>query len=362
MAALLYYKFKSAKQFTEFPICGRYISVGEFKTLIFESKIGRGRDFDLIITNADTGEDYDDESAMILANTKLLLRRIPGLPPKAIVVGAPTAAAVPDESIRVEHPESADIIKDSEWNEIYATISGNNSSSSCSSTLTTVDDSVSLSNSGKIQTTVPRTEIIPKEIRKITVRYINPPIGYICHRCKVAGHFIQHCPTNGDPNYDIKRIKVASFPMEKEVKKMPSNVTNNNIPFEFYCKLCMQIMENSVMTKCCFASFCEKCIRNFISSNSKCICGVTNILNDHLLPNLTLRKTITGRMASNKNESKVLSTESSSNNKNEETRMAVSRAASKRKLYEHRNDVHVQDKFFKKFKIDDGQNCNNIYC
>ena len=22
-----------------------------------------------------------------------------------------------------------------------------------------------------------------------------------------AGHFIQHCPTNGDPNYDIKRVK-----------------------------------------------------------------------------------------------------------------------------------------------------------
>lgn len=22
-----------------------------------------------------------------------------------------------------------------------------------------------------------------------------------------AGHFIQHCPTNGDPNFDIKRVK-----------------------------------------------------------------------------------------------------------------------------------------------------------
>lgn len=23
----------------------------------------------------------------------------------------------------------------------------------------------------------------------------------------LVGHFIQHCPTNGDPNYDIKRVK-----------------------------------------------------------------------------------------------------------------------------------------------------------
>ncbi|WZY88053.1 hypothetical protein YC2023_044788 [Brassica napus] len=34
-----------------------------------------------------------------------------------------------------------------------------------------------------------------------------PPPGYICHRCYVSGHFIQSCSTNGDPNYDVKRIK-----------------------------------------------------------------------------------------------------------------------------------------------------------
>lgn len=25
-----------------------------------------------------------------------------------------------------------------------------------------------------------------------------------------AGHFIQHCPTNGDPNFDIRRVKPAT--------------------------------------------------------------------------------------------------------------------------------------------------------
>lgn len=76
-----------------------------------------------------------------------------------------------------------------------------------------------------------------------------PPAAYICHRCKVPGmlmllafvvglldqcsswsyicarracllmntilnfeflspgHFIQHCPTNGDPNYDVRKAK-----------------------------------------------------------------------------------------------------------------------------------------------------------
>ncbi|CAN7039449.1 unnamed protein product [Brassica rapa subsp. trilocularis] len=34
-----------------------------------------------------------------------------------------------------------------------------------------------------------------------------PPPGYICHRCNVAGHCIHHCPTNGNSNYNVKRVK-----------------------------------------------------------------------------------------------------------------------------------------------------------
>ncbi|CAI9093970.1 OLC1v1029594C1 [Oldenlandia corymbosa var. corymbosa] len=34
-----------------------------------------------------------------------------------------------------------------------------------------------------------------------------PPPGYVCHRCNIPGHLIQHCSTNGDPNFDMKRLK-----------------------------------------------------------------------------------------------------------------------------------------------------------
>ena len=30
-----------------------------------------------------------------------------------------------------------------------------------------------------------------------------PPAGYVCRRCDQPGHFIQHCPTNGDPWWDL---------------------------------------------------------------------------------------------------------------------------------------------------------------
>jgi len=34
-----------------------------------------------------------------------------------------------------------------------------------------------------------------------------PPPSYICYRCGQPGHFIHHCPTNGDPNYDFHKVK-----------------------------------------------------------------------------------------------------------------------------------------------------------
>ncbi|KAJ6701037.1 RETINOBLASTOMA-BINDING PROTEIN 6 [Salix koriyanagi] len=52
-------------------------------------------------------------------------------------------------------------------------------------------------------------------------------------------------------------------------------------------------MKDAVLTsKCCFTSFYDKCIRDYIIKKSKCVCGVLNVLADDLLPNKTLRDTI----------------------------------------------------------------------
>lgn len=34
-----------------------------------------------------------------------------------------------------------------------------------------------------------------------------PPPNYICFRCGVKGHWLQFCPTHGDPTYDNIRVK-----------------------------------------------------------------------------------------------------------------------------------------------------------
>eukprot|EP00727_Mastigamoeba_balamuthi_P011676 m51a1_g7130 putative dwnn a cchc-type zinc finger (171) ;mRNA; r:236788-240594 len=34
-----------------------------------------------------------------------------------------------------------------------------------------------------------------------------PPPGYVCHRCHQRGHYIKHCPTNGDPAFEPRRLR-----------------------------------------------------------------------------------------------------------------------------------------------------------
>ncbi|XP_057521015.1 E3 ubiquitin ligase PQT3-like isoform X3 [Amaranthus tricolor] len=149
-----------------------------------------------------------------------------------------------------------------------------------------------------------------------------PPVSYVCRRCNIPGHYIKHCPTNGDPNYDIKKVilptgipksmllstkdgpytlptgsavvvKPNEDVFDKEMEGISSSGSNRNLPPELHCPLCKKVMQDAVISsKCCFESFCDKCIRDHIISKSMCVCGERNVLADNLLPNKTLRDTI----------------------------------------------------------------------
>ncbi|KAL3373758.1 hypothetical protein AABB24_005641 [Solanum stoloniferum] len=157
-----------------------------------------------------------------------------------------------------------------------------------------------------------------------------PPYGYVCHRCNVPGHYIQHCPTNGDHSYDMKKVKPLPNSMliaapsggsvgvlktneavsSKGVEGLSSTSSSStkssfrDIPREFYCPLCKELMKDAVIaSKCCFSSFCDKCIRNHIMCNSSCVCGTRNVVVDALLPNITLRKTVNRMLSESSNSS-----------------------------------------------------------
>ncbi|XP_030502982.2 E3 ubiquitin ligase PARAQUAT TOLERANCE 3 isoform X1 [Cannabis sativa] len=351
----VYYKFKSAKDYDSIAMDGPFISVGTLKEKIFENKhLGRGTDFDLVVTNAQTNEEYIDEGMLIPKNTSVLIRRVPGRPRMPIVTDPnpmvedkmeelepeKTSFSVADSSAMKYHD-------DSEWDdlggdlyEIPEVVPVQSSHVLPEATPTNKADEES-----KLQALIDTPALDwqrqgPEGFggagrgfgrgmggrmmggRGFGMERKTPPQGYICHRCKVPGHFIQHCPTNGDPNFDIKRVKPptgipksmlmatpdgsyalpsgavavlrpneAAF--EKEIEGFPSTRSVGDLPPELHCPLCKEVMKDAVLTsKCCFKSFCDKCVRDYIISKSMCVCGATNILADDLLPNKTLRDTI----------------------------------------------------------------------
>ncbi|GAB4835008.1 hypothetical protein Ancab_033275 [Ancistrocladus abbreviatus] len=361
----VYYKFKSAKDYDSIAIDGHFISVANLKERIFESKhLGRGTDFDLVVTNAQTNEEYLDEAKLIPKNTSVLIRRVPGRPRLPIV----TQPEEPKVENKAEDDQPAktnfaagdsSVLKDletSEWDDefghdLYATIPEVTQLQSGNPTLDAPPPSKADEDS-KIKALIETPALDwqrqsadgfgagrgfgrggrmmgGRGFGRVGLERKTPPQGYVCHRCKTPGHFIQHCPTNGDPNFDIKKVKPptgipksmlmatpdgsyalpsgavavlkpneAAF--EKEIEGLPSTRSVGDLPPELHCPLCKEVMKDAVLTsKCCFKSFCDKCIRDYIISKSMCVCGAKDILADDLLPNKTLRDTINRILESN---------------------------------------------------------------
>ncbi|VFQ63724.1 unnamed protein product [Cuscuta campestris] len=333
----VYFKFKSAKDFDSVPIDGHFISVLNLKEKIFESKhLGRGTDFDLVVTNAQTNEEYLDEAALIPKNTSVLIRRVPGQPRKPIVTAPVTELEEPkDENMYEEaEPVKSGLVgaetctnnysEDLDWDEF-----GND--------LYAIPDTIPFQSNNLVHEAPPSSKA--DEESKIKALIDTPALdwqqqpadGFGAGRGygRGPGHFIQHCPTNGDPNYDVRRVKPptgipksmlvttpdgsyalpsgASAVMkpneaafDKEVECMPSTRSVGELPPELHCPLCKEVMKDAVLTsKCCFKSFCDKCIRDYIISKLMCVCGATNVLADDLLPNKTLRDTINRILESN---------------------------------------------------------------
>ncbi|RAL50702.1 hypothetical protein DM860_015849 [Cuscuta australis] len=365
----VYFKFKSAKDFDSVPIDGHFISVLNLKEKIFESKhLGRGTDFDLVVTNAQTNEEYLDEAALIPKNTSVLIRRVPGQPRKPIVTAPVTELEEPKAENMYEEAEpvksglvgaetctnkySEDLDWDEFGNDLYAIpdtipFQSNNlvheappsSKADEESKIKALIDTPALDwqqqpadgfGAGRGYGRGPGGRMMGgRGFGRGGFERKTPPPGYVCHRCKLPGHFIQHCPTNGDPNYDVRRVKPptgipksmlvttpdgsyalpsgASAVMkpneaafDKEVECMPSTRSVGELPPELHCSLCKEVMKDAVLTsKCCFKSFCDKCIRDYIISKLMCVCGATNVLADDLLPNKTLRDTINRILESN---------------------------------------------------------------
>ncbi|KAL1214001.1 E3 ubiquitin ligase PQT3-like [Cardamine amara subsp. amara] len=350
----IYYKFKSARDYDTIAMDGPFISVGILKDKIFETKhLGSGKDLDIVVSNAQTNEEYLDEAMLIPKNTSVLIRRVPGRPRITVITAQEPRIENKMESVQadvtnipVADPSAAKYPED-EYDEF-------------GTDLYSIPDAQDAQHNNPCPDMAPADEKIDEESkiqalidtpaldwqrqgpdtfgggrgygrgmngrmggRGYGMERKTPPPGYVCHRCNVPGHFIQHCPTNGDPSYDVKRVKPPtgipksmlmatpdgsySLPsgavavlkpnedaFEKEMEGLPSTTRSvGELPPELKCPLCKEVMRDAALTsKCCYQSYCDQCIRDHIISKSRCVCGATDVLADDLLPNKTLRDTI----------------------------------------------------------------------
>ncbi|KAF0910076.1 hypothetical protein E2562_001312 [Oryza meyeriana var. granulata] len=327
---VVYYKYKSAKETFSVPVPHSFVSVSELKQLILTSdKHGRGRTRgrgpreDIVISNAQTGEEFLDESALIPQNSTVLVRRTAGQQSDKIVLFS-SRKVIEDGAIASNNSEITE-----------------STSKSCSSTevqdedaaIASIIDAAELKwedkpskrgqtggrfasgryGHGPVEGETPPPGYVCRScgvpghfIQHCPQERKTPPSGYICYRCRIPGHFIHHCPTIGDPKFDDYKKSHSLVPEVSTcpVDGIPSALAPaasvsvvDELPAELHCRICNKAMADAVLTsKCCFDSFCDKCIRGYIITQSKCICGV-KVLADDLVPNQTLRSTISNMLA-----------------------------------------------------------------
>ncbi|KAI3915654.1 hypothetical protein MKX01_015479 [Papaver californicum] len=196
----VYYKFKSGKEYHSIPALSPFI-------------FGHGKDFDLILTNPSTNEDYTDDSILLPRNTPLLFFEF-----------------LQEEKDKEKEREK-EVCQQPATGNVYV-----NNGSSAHQRGFGWPTSCFGQRGGGLE-------------RRI------PPEGYTCHRCQ------EHCPTNGDPDYDK---------LVQGILTISRRVIDN--PPELHCSICKD--------------------KATIISKSMCICGATEILVDDLIPNKTIRDTI----------------------------------------------------------------------
>lgn len=296
------FKFRSAVEFNSVGVEGPFISVGDLKRKIAEHKnLSKCKDFDLLITDAQTGEEYYDESILIPTNTSVIIKRVPVARPKSAVVLPDVESVIKassskntdkDDVLKSPLSPNADIDGFGDFGvDVYA-----DSEPCLPETCMDESDMVGIVNKEDLDRDRQRQSQGPSSGSQM---FEAGDSG----RALARGHYDKHSPINADPTYDNK---IAKFPeqlvnaMKSDEMALPKKleaflpaVPTSELPSELRCSLCKGIFRGAVMIPCCQFSFCHECIRQVLVEKGKCPqCNSTKFKIDELLPNIALRQAI----------------------------------------------------------------------
>ncbi|CAG5131920.1 unnamed protein product [Candidula unifasciata] len=311
----IHYKFKSSLDYNSVTFDGMHMSLGDLKKAISLQKRLKPGEFDLEITNAQTGDVYKKNDELIAKNTSVIVSRVPvnkttaSSTQKSWEAFKQECAKVPQkntvEKLLLHHVPHTQ--QTSEIDKIKAVINQSTIGFEPSNFV------------GKYQQTIPYDH-------------------YVCKRCNQRGHFVTNCPnSNPEDRYNEPRIKrttgipstmltIVDDPMHpgallthggqfavptvdvqgyREVKKerppfLPfeknKEPEKKKIPQELLCHICEDLCVDAAIAPCCGTSFCDECLREVLleSDDHMCpSCKETNVSPDKIVPNRSTRLAVT---------------------------------------------------------------------
>ncbi|KHJ47986.1 DWNN domain protein [Trichuris suis] len=329
----IHYKFKSSLDYRTVTFDGLHLSLCELKRMIFDRERIRASDFDLLVTNAQTNEVYDVDTAVVVRNSSVIVSRIPveaqrklpkiwdrgmdGVVPKQVTTETPSVANSPVNRLSAYSEAMSEEEKLKKMQE----------------------ESTSDYDPSRYQ-------------RKNLIASGAPPASYICNRCGQPGHWIKMCPslnikrttgiprgelmetTADDPQamltsagtYAVPFLHKQAFVMGKADKRhgdyrvgpvFPVEQKKQKLPHELLCSLCDSLLRDASLIPCCGYSYCDECIRHYLleSDDRQCPnCHENGISPTALIPNGKLREAVKAFQTSMKNVSLFPPVEDSATN------------------------------------------------
>lgn len=324
MSSSVFYKFKNAREPERITFNGTAISVFELKReIIILSGLGDGTDFNLhMYPEDDLNSEYKDDTSLIPRSATVVCVRRP----------APRGQGRAARYISGKAPVRA-ITKESSKPTAPLT-----SSAAAGGALTEADaEAAFLAESAQVWDAQKESlsHVKPtynKNKKPVVVPNHDPPPGYVCRRCNVKGHWIQACPTNGDPDFkpvfQAKRttgiprsfLKTVEKPVDEEAAKgimlnadgeYVQVMTDTKTWEKFQekanaskaqaasadaaskeirergleCPIDKRRFVDPVKTPCCGKTYCRECIDNALADGDLVCpnCGKEEVLMDDLV-------------------------------------------------------------------------------
>ncbi|KAJ6836640.1 E3 ubiquitin ligase PQT3-like isoform X1 [Iris pallida] len=279
------FKFRSAVSFDSVDLGGRRsISVRDLRArIVAQKKLHLGHDFDLLLSDADTGIGFDDEEAEIEAGSSVVIKRVPadrsavardfdaGIVARNGGGYVEKVALPPTKNVDMEDFDDfgVDLYPDLQGSfpEPYAAMDNLNFTTNEKDNAVRRCPGISISRHPNKESD--RSEAMSKEV-----------IGDNC--CKEP----ETLEIKLDAENDVSK-KLDQY------VRMPSAELNMDLPTELRCSLCNAIFKEAVMIPCCQHSFCDKCVRLALLETARCPkCSSMKCTVNDLLPNLSLRQAI----------------------------------------------------------------------